>query len=81
MMAADAVKDWIDWTGDAYTEFLKARRAKTFFVYPYGGHSGDVFIRMGTHEMLSDLGVRTMVDPRQADVIQAVSQSPLVSVA
>jgi polysaccharide pyruvyl transferase WcaK-like protein len=68
-MAADAVKDWIDWTGDAYTEFLKARRDKTFFVYPYGGHSGDVFIRMGTHEMLSDLGVRTTVDPRQADVI------------
>jgi hypothetical protein len=68
-MMAEAVKDWIDWTGDAYTEFLKARRDKTFFVYPYGGHSGDVFIRMGTHEMLSDLGIRTTVDPRQADVI------------
>jgi exopolysaccharide biosynthesis predicted pyruvyltransferase EpsI len=68
-MAAVDQSGWIDYTGDAYLEFLKGRRNKIFYIYPYGGHSGDVFIRMGTAELLSDLGLRTTVDPRQADVI------------
>jgi hypothetical protein len=68
-MAAVAQYEWIDWQDDPYAAFLKDRRDKTFYVYPYGGHSGDVFIRMGTAELLADLGIRTTVDPRQADVI------------
>jgi|WetSurMetagenome_2_1015567.scaffolds.fasta_scaffold48201_2 hypothetical protein len=68
-MAEEKNPPWIDWSADEYPEFLKTRRDRLFHVYPYGGHSGDVFIRMGTAEMLSDLGIRTTVDPRAADVI------------
>jgi polysaccharide pyruvyl transferase WcaK-like protein len=68
-MTAEKAGNWIDWANDSYTEFLKTRRDKLFHVYPYGGHSGDVFIRMGSAEMLSDLGIRTTVDPLRADVI------------
>ena len=52
-----------------YVQFLISRREKIFHVKPYIGNSGDCLIRMGTIELLTDLGIGTTVNPDKADII------------
>ena len=56
-------------SSDAYFAFLTGQRAKTVYVYPYVGNSGDSLIRMGTIRLLADLGIRSTLDPMAANVI------------
>jgi len=52
-----------------YVRFLISRRQKAFHIKPYVGNSGDCLIRMGTIKLLADLGIKTTVNPKKADVI------------
>jgi exopolysaccharide biosynthesis predicted pyruvyltransferase EpsI len=56
-------------SSDVYFSFLAGQRGKTFYVYPYVGNSGDSLIRMGTIRLLADLGIRSTLNPMEANVI------------
>lgn len=56
-------------TNDPYIHFLLARKQKAFYTKPYVGNSGDALIRLGTIQLLSDLDIKTTVNPKKADVI------------
>lgn len=56
-------------SSDPYFRFLTGQRGRTFYVYPYVGNSGDSLIRMGTIRLLADLGIRSTLDPTEADLI------------
>ena len=55
--------------GNPYVRFLVSQKKQSFHIKPYVGNSGDCLIRMGTVRLLSDLGIRTTVNPKKADVI------------
>ena len=54
---------------DPYFAFLRERAGKLFYRAPYLGNAGDSLIQFATATILRDLGIRTTVDPRRADVI------------
>lgn len=54
---------------DPYLIFLRSQKDSIFHIKPYICNSGDCLIRMGTLQLLSDIGIKTTVDPKKADVI------------
>ncbi len=54
---------------DSYVAFLTQNQSKTFYMKAWGGNCGDTLIWLGTEHLLHDLGIRTTLDPAQADVI------------
>ena len=54
---------------DPYVTFLRQNQAKTFYMKAWGGNCGDALIWLGTEQLFRDLGIRTTLDPAQADVI------------
>ena len=54
---------------DPFVAFLNARKHKLFYLRPYLGNAGDELIYLGASQLLADLGIKTTVDPRLADVI------------
>ena len=54
---------------DPYVLFLRQHQAKTFYLKAWGGNCGDALIWLGTEQLFHDLGIRTTLDPDQADVI------------
>jgi len=54
---------------DPYVVFLRQNQEKTFYMKAWGGNCGDALIWLGTEQLLSDLGIRTTLNPAQADVI------------
>lgn len=61
---------------DPYFDFLRARAGKIFYRLPYPGNAGDSLIQFATKTILDDLGIRTTVDPRQAEVILVPGGNP-----
>jgi exopolysaccharide biosynthesis predicted pyruvyltransferase EpsI len=56
-------------TNDPFVGFLNARAHKLFYLRPYLGNSGDELIFWGANQLLTDLGIKTTIDPRLADVV------------
>jgi len=54
---------------DPYVKFLIDNKAKTFYLKPWPGNTGDMLIWLGTESLLRDLRIRTTRDPRKADLI------------
>ncbi len=54
---------------DPYVRFLLDNKAKTFYMKPWGGNTGDMLIWLGTENLLRDLSIRTTRDPQIADLI------------
>jgi exopolysaccharide biosynthesis predicted pyruvyltransferase EpsI len=61
---------------DPYLTFLRARVNKVFYRLPYSGNAGDSLIQLATERILKDLGIRTTVDPRSADVLLVPGGNP-----
>ena len=54
---------------DPYVMFLRQNQTKTFHMKAWGGNCGDALIWLGTEQLFRDLGIRTTLDPAQADVV------------
>ena len=67
-----AVRD----AGAPYLSSLRARAEKLFYRMPYPGNAGDSLIQFATDTLLKDLGIRTTVDPRAAEVILVPGGNP-----
>jgi exopolysaccharide biosynthesis predicted pyruvyltransferase EpsI len=61
---------------NAYLKFLRERDGKVFYRAPYPGNAGDSLIQFATARILGDLGIRTTVDARKADVILIPGGNP-----
>jgi exopolysaccharide biosynthesis predicted pyruvyltransferase EpsI len=61
---------------DPYLEFLRARTGKIFYRLPYPGNAGDSLIQFATQMILEDMGIRTTLDPREAEVILSPGGNP-----
>jgi exopolysaccharide biosynthesis predicted pyruvyltransferase EpsI len=59
-----------------YLNCLRARIDKLFYRMPYPGNAGDSLIQFATDTLLKDLGIRTTVDPRAAEVILVPGGNP-----
>jgi len=60
----------------AYLSFLRARADKVFYRAPYSGNAGDSLIQFATEQLLQDAGIRTTVNPSEADVILIPGGNP-----
>lgn len=63
-------------TDSPYLSSLRARAHKLFYRMPYPGNAGDALIQFATDMLLKDLGIRTTVDPRAAEVILVPGGNP-----
>jgi exopolysaccharide biosynthesis predicted pyruvyltransferase EpsI len=61
---------------DPYLEFLRGRADKTFHVVAYPGNAGDALIQFATGQILTDLRIRTVTNPANADVILVPGGNP-----
>ncbi|HEX6998144.1 MAG TPA: polysaccharide pyruvyl transferase family protein [Gammaproteobacteria bacterium] len=61
---------------DPYLRFLLEHRDRTFYLKAYPGNSGDQLIMLGTEVLLERLGVRSTVNPAEADVILIPGGNP-----
>jgi len=61
---------------DPYFVFLRERADRLFYRRLYPGNAGDSLIQFATERILQDLGIRTTVDPREADVILIPGGNP-----
>lgn len=63
-------------TQNPYMDFLRARANKIFYRMPYPGNAGDSLIQFATQTLLTDLGIRTTVNPAEAEVILVPGGNP-----
>jgi len=61
---------------DDYTDFLRARSDRVFYLYRYRGNSGDGLIRLGTEHLLQHLQAEITADPKSADIIVSGGGNP-----
>lgn len=54
---------------DPYVQFLLDNKAKTFYLKPWMGNTGDTLIWWGTENLLRDLHIRTTLNPLEADLV------------
>ena len=59
-----------------YLASLRTRSDRLFYRMPYPGNAGDSLIQFATDTLLKDLGIRTTVDPRAAEVILIPGGNP-----